>query len=87
LPAYIGCGMNTFINGMHRRTKTRAPRREAADRRDRAAKGPRRTAIVANLDAFNDLSERIAENTTLVISTGSDLFKFLKGMTPDGEAK
>jgi membrane protease subunit HflC len=29
----------------------------------------------------------IAENTTLVISTGSDLFKFLKGMTPDGEAK
>jgi modulator of FtsH protease HflC len=29
----------------------------------------------------------IAENTTLVISTGSDLFKFLKGMTPDGEEK
>jgi membrane protease subunit HflC len=29
----------------------------------------------------------IAENTTLVISTGSDLFKFLKGMTPDGDAK
>jgi modulator of FtsH protease HflC len=29
----------------------------------------------------------IAENTTLVISTGSDLFKFLKGMTPEGEAK
>ena len=28
----------------------------------------------------------IAENTTLVLSTGSDLFKFLKGMTPDGEA-
>ena len=27
----------------------------------------------------------IAENTTLVLSTGSDLFKFLKGMTPDGE--
>ena len=25
----------------------------------------------------------IAENTTLVLSTGSDLFKFLKGMTPD----
>jgi membrane protease subunit HflC len=29
----------------------------------------------------------IAENTTLVLSTGSDLFKFLKGMTPDGDAK
>ena len=26
----------------------------------------------------------IGENTTLVLSTGSDLFKFLKGMTPDG---
>jgi hypothetical protein len=29
----------------------------------------------------------IAENTTLVLSTGSDLFKFLKGMAPDGDAK
>jgi modulator of FtsH protease HflC len=27
----------------------------------------------------------IADNTTLVLSTSSDLFKFLKGMTPDGE--
>ena len=27
----------------------------------------------------------IAENTTLVLSTGSDLFKFLKGMVPDGD--
>ena len=27
----------------------------------------------------------IAENTTLVISTGSDLFKFLEGMTPNGD--
>ena len=27
----------------------------------------------------------IAENTTLVLSTGSDLFKFLKGMAPDGD--
>lgn len=27
----------------------------------------------------------IAENTTLVLSTSSDLFKFLKGMTPDGD--
>ena len=27
----------------------------------------------------------IAENTTLVLSTDSDLFKFLKGMTPDSE--
>jgi hypothetical protein len=27
----------------------------------------------------------ISENTTLVLSTGSDLFKFLKGMTPDGD--
>jgi membrane protease subunit HflC len=28
----------------------------------------------------------IGENTTLVLSTGSDLFKFLKGMSPDGTA-
>jgi membrane protease subunit HflC len=28
----------------------------------------------------------IGENTTLVLSTGSDLFKFLKGMSPDGAA-
>ncbi len=26
----------------------------------------------------------IADNTTLVLSTDSDLFKFLKGMSPDG---
>jgi membrane protease subunit HflC len=26
----------------------------------------------------------IGENTTLILSTGSDLFKFLKGMAPDG---
>jgi len=26
----------------------------------------------------------LAQDTTLVLSTGSDLFKFLKGMTPDG---
>ena len=28
----------------------------------------------------------IAENTTVVLSTDSDLFKFLKGMSPDGDA-
>jgi modulator of FtsH protease HflC len=27
----------------------------------------------------------VAENTTLVLSTDSDLFKFLKGMTPGGD--
>ena len=27
----------------------------------------------------------IAENTTLVLSTDSDLFKFLKGITPNGD--
>ena len=27
----------------------------------------------------------IAENTTLVLSTDSDLFKFLKGITPKGD--
>ncbi len=27
----------------------------------------------------------IADNTTLVLSTDSDLFKFLKGMTPDSD--
>ena len=29
-------------------------------------------------------SSIIAENTTLVLSTDSDLFKFLKGMSPTG---
>jgi membrane protease subunit HflC len=28
----------------------------------------------------------IGENTTVVLSTGSDLFKYLKGMAPDGDA-
>jgi len=28
----------------------------------------------------------ISKNTTLILSTDSDLFKFLKGMTPDGDA-
>jgi membrane protease subunit HflC len=28
----------------------------------------------------------IAEDTTLVLSTDSDLFKFLKGMAPNGDA-
>jgi len=27
----------------------------------------------------------IAENTTVVLSTSSDLFKFLKSMAPDGD--
>jgi membrane protease subunit HflC len=27
----------------------------------------------------------ISENTTLVLSTGRDLFKFLKGMSPDDD--
>ena len=27
----------------------------------------------------------IAENTTIVLSTNSDLFKFLKGMVPDSD--
>ena len=27
----------------------------------------------------------IGENTTLVLSTDSELFKFLKGMAPDGD--
>ena len=29
----------------------------------------------------------IAENTTLILSTDSDLFKFLKGMSPDGNTR
>jgi len=28
----------------------------------------------------------IADNTTLVLSTDSDVFKFLKGMNPDAES-
>jgi len=34
------------------------------------------------MQAYNSI---IADNTTLVLSTDSDLFKFLKGMNPDGE--
>jgi modulator of FtsH protease HflC len=34
------------------------------------------------MQSYKDI---IAENTTVVLSTGSDLFKFLKGMTPDGD--
>ena len=34
------------------------------------------------MQAYKDI---IAEDTTLVLSTESDLFKFLKGMTPDGD--
>ena len=34
------------------------------------------------MQAYNSI---IAENTTLVLSTGSELFKFLKGMTPEGD--
>lgn len=33
------------------------------------------------MQAYNSI---IAENTTLVLSTNSELFKFLKGMTPEG---
>src|SRR5690242_999241 len=35
--------------------------------------------------AMQSYKSIIAENTTLVLSTGSDLFKFLKGMSPDGD--
>ncbi len=34
------------------------------------------------MQSYKDI---IAEDTTLVLSTESDLFKFLKGMTPDGD--
>ena len=34
------------------------------------------------MQAYNSI---IADNTTLVLSTDSDLFKFLKGMNPDGQ--
>ena len=34
------------------------------------------------MQAYNSI---IADNTTLVLSTDSDLFKFLKGMNPDGK--
>ena len=35
-------------------------------------------------DAMQAYKSIIAENTTLVLSTDSDLFKFLKGITPKG---
>ena len=54
---------------------------------------PAPTTRVAEAVAFYEFTRTmesyksiIAENTTLVLSTDSDLFKFLKGMNPDAKA-
>jgi membrane protease subunit HflC len=36
------------------------------------------------MQAYQDIIE---SNSTLILSTDSDLFKFLKGMNPDGEVE
>jgi modulator of FtsH protease HflC len=41
---------------------------------------------VCELQTMRSYKAMIAENTTLVLSTENDLFKFLKGMTPSGDA-
>jgi hypothetical protein len=41
--------------------------------------------IMAPSRTMQSYKSIIAENTTLVLSTDSDLFKFLKGMTPNGD--
>jgi membrane protease subunit HflC len=39
--------------------------------------------VTRTMQAYTSI---IGENTTLVLSTDSDLFKFLKGMGPEGDA-
>ena len=47
-------------------------------------KSPEAVAFYEFTRTMQSYKSIIAENTTLVLSTGSDLFKFLKGMSPDG---
>jgi modulator of FtsH protease HflC len=45
---------------------------------------PQAVAFYEFTRTMQSYKSMIGENTTLVLSTGSDLFKFLKGMSPDG---
>ena len=48
--------------------------------------GPEAVAFYEFTRTMQAYEALIADNTTLVLSTDSDLFKFLKGMSPDGGA-
>ncbi|MBE0531375.1 MAG: protease modulator HflC [Rhodospirillales bacterium] len=48
-------------------------------------KSPESVAFYEFTRTMQSYKSIIAENTTLVLSTDSDLFKFLKGMAPDGD--
>jgi len=45
---------------------------------------PQAVAFYEFTRTMQSYKSMIGDNTTLVLSTGSDLFKFLKGMSPDG---
>ncbi len=47
--------------------------------------GPEAVAFYEFTRTMQAYESLIADNTTLVLSTESDLFKFLKGMSPDGD--
>jgi membrane protease subunit HflC len=49
-------------------------------------KGPEAVAFYEFTRTMQAYQSLIADNTTLVMSTDSDVFKFLKGMSPDGDA-
>jgi membrane protease subunit HflC len=49
-------------------------------------KGPEAVAFYEFTRSMQAYQSLIADNTTLVLSTDSDLFKFLKGMSPEGDA-
>ena len=45
---------------------------------------PQAVAFYEFTRTMQSYKSTIADNTTLVLTTDSDLFKFLKGMNPDG---
>jgi membrane protease subunit HflC len=47
-------------------------------------KSPESVAFYEFTRTMQSYKDIISKNTTLVLSTDSDLFKFLKGMAPDG---
>ncbi len=59
------------------------PRR--GGRKGRRNQSPEAVAFYEFTRTMQSYKSIIAENTTLVLSTGSDLFKFPKGMSPDGD--
>lgn len=53
--------------------------------RARSTRGPTTVAFDDSARIMQSYKSVVADNTTLVLSTDSDLSKFLKGMAPGGE--